>query len=234
MKILVATPTYNGNVTGNYTRSMLELFSVLGSQASWETTKAVLIVVARNYFASKVLEGDFTHLLFVDADVDFSASVVQRMLQFDRPLVAAAYPQRTLNLRAFHAASRRFDNPNVAMTASLSFPIELEEPRVTQDDFHRAISAPTGLMLIKREVLEKMRDAFPDLHCDAADSFYGAEGLKKVLQCFEPLANAHGVKIGEDLSFCRRWRDLGGEIWITFDESIGHTGPYTFRAAPNG
>ena len=40
--------------------------------------------------------------------------------------------------------------------------------------------------------------------------------------------------MGEDFSFCQRWRALGGEIWVTFDESLGHTGPYTFRAAPNG
>lgn len=30
MKILVGTPTYNGQVTGQYTRSMLELQGMLG------------------------------------------------------------------------------------------------------------------------------------------------------------------------------------------------------------
>ena len=234
-KILVGTPTYNGAVMGQTTRSLLQLFTqpALGAALDWETTKAVLIVMARNYFASKMLERDYSHLLFIDADVEFSPDVVRRMLAFDRPLVAAAYPHRALNVGAFHAAARRWDSPSVAMAAALTFPIELEEPRRSQGDFHAAVLAPTGLMLVRREVFVRLREAYPDLDCDARESTYQDMGLARVFQAFEPLANEHGVKMGEDVSFCRRWRAIGGEIWLTFDESIGHTGPYTFRAAPN-
>ena len=234
MKILVGTPTYNGQVTGQYTRSLLSLFQAYGPDLSWETTKAVMITWARNYLASAVLAGDYTHLLFIDADVEFDVSLIQRMLEFDQPLVAAAYPMRSLNIPAFHAAAQRYANPNVAFAAALNFPIELEEPRVERNEFYRATFAPTGLMLIKREVLEKLKAAHPERNCDAAGSYYAQEGLKEVFQCFEALANPHGVMMGEDFSFCQRWRNLGGEIWVTFDESLGHTGPYTFRAAPNG
>lgn len=234
MKILVGTPTYNGQVTGQYTRSLLSLFQAYGPALTWETTKAVMITWARNYLASATLAGDYTHLLFIDADVEFDVSLIKRMLDLDQPLVAAAYPMRALNIPAFHAAAQRYANPNVAFTAALNFPIELEEPRVERDEFYRAIFAPTGLMLIKREVLERLVSAHPELLCDAAGSYYAQEGLKQVLQCFEALPNPNGVMMGEDFSFCKRWRDLGGEIWVTFDESLGHTGPYTFRAAPNG
>ena len=234
MRLLVGTPTYNGNVTNNYMRAILSLFQDMGHQAQWMTTKATLLVDARNYFASTVLENEFSHLLFVDSDVDFEAGVVARMLAFDQPLVAAAYPHRALNLQALHAAARQYDNPHVAMTAALTFPVELEEPRVSRGNFHRAVVAPTGLMLIKREVFEAMRERFPKLYCDTADSYFATQGLRRVLQCFEQLPNPHGVLLSEDVSFCRRWRGMGGEIWLTFDESIGHTGPYTFRAALDG
>lgn len=234
MKILVGTPTYNGQVTGQYTRSLLSLFQAYGPELSWETTKAVMITWARNYLASATLAGDYTHLLFIDADVEFDVSLIQRMLEFDQPLVAAAYPMRSLNIPAFHAAAQRYANPNVAFAAALNFPIELEEPRVERNEFYRATFAPTGLMLIKREVLEKLKAAHPERNCDAAGSYYGQEGLEEVFQCFEALPNPNGVMMGEDFSFCQRWRALGGEIWVTFDESLGHTGPYTFRAAPNG
>jgi hypothetical protein len=233
VKLLIATPTYNGNVTGLFTRSLLALFQELGGQADWETTKAVLIVLARNYFASLVLERDYSHLLFLDADVDFAPSVVRRMLDVDRPLVAAAYPHRALNVAAFHSAARRYERPQVAMAAALTFPVELEEPRVSEGEFHRALHAPTGMMLIQRQVFERMADAYRELYCGTGDARDAYGGLKRVLQCFDPLANEQGLKMGEDISFCRRWRDLGGDIWVTFDESIGHTGPYTFRAAPS-
>jgi hypothetical protein len=234
MRILVGTPTYNGQVTGQYTRSMLELHAALGSAMGWESTKAVIISTARNLLASRVLQEPYTHLLFVDADVSFPASVVQRMIALDKPLAAAIYPQRALNVAAFHAASRKYDDPNTAFAAALSYPVELVEPRVSLGDFHQAVSAPTGLMLIKREVFEALRDAHPELWLDAAGSYYAHHDLKQVLQCFEPLPDENGVALSEDVSFCRRWRAQGGEIWAMFDHMIGHTGPYTFRPTPAG
>ena len=30
---------------------------------------------------------------------------------------------------------------------------------------------------------------------------------------------------GEDMSFCQRWRDLGGDIWLLADAPLGHEGP---------
>lgn len=233
MKILIGTPTYNGQVTGQYTRSLLQLFQEFGPSLTWETTKAVMITWARNYLASVMLAGDYTHLLFIDADVDFEPGLVRRMIEFDRPIVAAAYPMRSLNIAAFHAAAQRYAKPAVAFAAALDFPIELEEPRVAQGDFFRALFAPTGLMLIKREVLETLKSAHPELLCNAAGSYYESQGLAQVFQIFEALPNPNGVMMGEDVSFCHRWRNLGGEVWVTFDESLGHTGPYTFRAAPS-
>jgi hypothetical protein len=233
MKLLIGTPTYNGSVTGVYTRSLLGLFHELKFEADWETTQAVLLVAARNFLASLTLERGYTHLLFLDADVQFAPSVIRRMLDFDRPLVAAAYPHRTLDVAKFHAAARHYDRPQVAFAAALTFPVDLEEPRVSEGEFHRAVSAPTGMMLIKREVFEKLREAHPDLYVATGERAASHSGLRHILQCFEPLPDDNGLKMSEDISFCQRWTDLGGEIWVTFDESIGHTGPYTFRAAPN-
>ncbi len=232
MRLLVGTPTYNGQVMGQYTRSILELSAALGPAMDWETTKAVVISTARNLLASRVLERDYTHLLFVDSDVSFPAEVVQRMIALDRPMAAGVYPQRALNVAAFHAASRRYEDPNTAFAASLGYPVQLVEPRHSIGDFHQADWAPAGLMLIKREVFEKLRDAHPDLYRPTAGTFYAQHDLQRVLQCFEPLPDSGGVAMSEDVSFCRRWRDLGGEIWVMFDHMIGHTGPYTFRPTP--
>ncbi|KQW72117.1 hypothetical protein ASE17_04415 [Phenylobacterium sp. Root77] len=234
MKILVGTPTYNGQVTGQYTRSMLELQAMLGASMGWESTKAVIISTARNLLASRVLETDHTHLLFVDADVSFPASVVQKMIALDEPVVAGIYPQRALNVAAFHAAARKHADPNTAFAAALSYPVDLVEPHVTKGDFYEAQTAPTGLMLIKREVFEALREADPSLYRSSAGSYYAHQNLKNVLQCFEPLADENGVAMSEDISFCHRWRALGGKIWTLFDHYIAHTGPYTFRPMPAG
>ena len=115
MRILVGAPTYNGQLTTQYARSLLELWGEIGAQAEWRTTKATLIAWARNVFASQVLEGDYSHLLFVDADIDFPARLVKRMLAFDQPVVSAVYPHRTLDVQAFYAQARRQPDPGAAM-----------------------------------------------------------------------------------------------------------------------
>jgi hypothetical protein len=31
-------------------------------------------------------------------------------------------------------------------------------------------------------------------------------------------------KYGEDYSFCKRWRDMGGQVWVDPSISMGHLG----------
>jgi hypothetical protein len=231
MKILVGTPTYNGQLTTNYTGSLLALWSELGAHLDWKTTSGTLLAWARNTLASTVLASDHTHLLFVDSDIDFPASLIRRMVEFDAPIVSAVCPHRTLDPRRFHAMSRAHDDPGSAWARSLSFILELEEPHVEKAGFYRATRTGTGLMLIKREVFETLKAACPELYRPAAGTYYEFQGLTHVLQCFDPAYDENGVTMGEDVSFCRRWRATGGELWVVFDETVGHVGPFVFRAA---
>jgi len=38
--------------------------------------------------------------------------------------------------------------------------------------------------------------------------------------------------LSEDFGFCRRWRTLGGKIWLDVEGSLTHTGPHDFVGAP--
>ena len=39
---------------------------------------------------------------------------------------------------------------------------------------------------------------------------------------------ATGAYLSEDYSFCLRWRQIGGEIWIDTASKLTHSGPYDF------
>ena len=231
MKILVGTPTYNGQLTTNYTGSLLALWSELGDRLDWKTTSGTLVAWARNTLASLVLASDHTHLLFIDSDIDFPPELIRRMVEFDAPIVSAVCPHRTLDVRRFHSMAREYPDPGAAWARSLSFILELQEPRIERDGFYRATRTGTGLMLIKREVFETLKAACPELYRPAAGTYYAFQGLTHVLQCFDPAYDENGVTMGEDVSFCRRWRATGGELWVVFDETVGHVGPFVFRAA---
>ena len=40
---------------------------------------------------------------------------------------------------------------------------------------------------------------------------------------------ADGQYLPEDYSFCRRWRQIGGEIWIDLQSRFDHVGSYVYR-----
>ena len=37
------------------------------------------------------------------------------------------------------------------------------------------------------------------------------------------------VRYGEDVNFCRKWRELGGKIYTTFWPQATHIGHYIYR-----
>ena len=89
MRILVGTPTYNGQLTTNYTGALLNLFQAFPGQLDWKSTSGTLLAWARNLLASMVLEGGHSHLLFIDSDIDYPAELIRRMVDFDAPVVSA-------------------------------------------------------------------------------------------------------------------------------------------------
>jgi hypothetical protein len=42
-----------------------------------------------------------------------------------------------------------------------------------------------------------------------------------------------GVYLSEDYTFCRRWRDLGGRIWLDAQSGLIHVGQYEFAGDPS-
>ena len=45
---------------------------------------------------------------------------------------------------------------------------------------------------------------------------------------FNCLVDEDGCYLSEDYSFCRRWTDIGGEIWIDLQSRLTHVGSFQF------
>jgi hypothetical protein len=81
---MVATPIYDG-AQGTYVRSALDL--ALKAQALGISVRFEFILYqpsitrARNILAAMFLASDCTHMLFVDADIDFTADDVFSMVR---------------------------------------------------------------------------------------------------------------------------------------------------------
>ncbi len=240
-KILLGTPAHGDVVTIPYHTSVIRLLNVAKTWPAsiyLNVVRSSVISQARNAIASKVLaNASITHLLFVDSDMGFEPDLIRKMLEFNRPVVGCVYPKRVSDYRRLFDVSRSSNDPLAAQYLAQSY-VGGEEDLVgweqgkleLRNGFARAFRTGTGIMLIKREVLEQMRQHYPDLWVWDTEGAYRGLGVEgHVLQCFEPLQSPSGLFYSEDYAFCSRWVDgCGGEIWSCISETIIHSGSERF------
>lgn len=98
-------------------------------------------------------------------------------------------------------------------------------------NFLRIMDVGFGLVIIKREVFEKMIAAYPELQYDTDDD--KVESALFIEMIDKDKDSGKRTRLSEDLSFCRRWTKIGGEIFIDHQVAMKHVGrkEYTGRVA---
>lgn len=230
MRILIASPTYGG-VGPEHMRAVMALqMWMVGQGLSVKTAHHSMSEVARsrNILATAFYEQpDLTHLLFIDSDMDFEPAAVAALIAADKPLVGCVYPKRALDLDRLIAAARRFKDRRAVIASALDYVVVPDgETLEVENGLCRVAGIGMGLCLIRREVFDGLL-ATGGIKRD----FAGAVGrpLKgPVLGFFDPIPSDTSF-MAEDLSFCVRWRQAGGEVWAAIDQDIAHVGVMAYR-----
>lgn len=159
-----------------------------------------LLPHARNALVAKFLSmPDCTDMVFVDSDISWEPGTLLRLLSHDVDYVAGAY---------------RFKRDGE------DYPVNhLPKPELWADPetgLLEVADVPTGFLRLRREGLQKFYDAYsmksyrhgsaPDLDC----------------RCMFDLEYRDGQFYGEDFVFSKRWRDLGGKVWVDPELAIRH------------
>jgi hypothetical protein len=194
-------------------------------------TGEALITRGRADLAAEFLASEATHLLFIDADIGFAPEQVFRLLAFDEDVKAAAYPLKRIDwdrARAIAASGRRLDEGSVL--EYVFFP-EVRGAMPAKNGFVRVRHTGTGFMMMTRAALVRLCEAHPELRYKAAqresDLVSNVSYRYALFECMiEPET---GLYLSEDYAFCRRWRDLGGEIWLDIASKLTHYGVNAFR-----
>ena len=83
--------------------------------------------------------------------------------------------------------------------------------------------AGTGFQLIARAAMQGIVDAHPELTAKMGDMADGR--AESVVMVFDTMIEPEtGQYLSEVYAFCRRWRDLGGEIWAGMEARLTHVG----------
>ena len=237
--VFIATPCFGGLVTQAYMQSVIALMQYQ-AQPPLRLTLALLgndalITRSRNTLVSTFLnDTDATHLLFIDADISFAPEQVVRLLAADKDVAGAMYPIKALDWA--HAADRRPDSAETGEEAAMHYVgAPLEDERARWDgDFVTASYVGTGMMLIRRRVLEMMIGVYPHLQYSAIHAYPRVERTPATQYAlFDCLIDERtGLYLSEDYAFCQRWRAMGGDIWLDTAARLTHTGAYGFAGNP--
>ena len=96
------------------------------------------------------------------------------------------------------------------------------------DGFFEVDEAPTGFMLIKRSVFERLMAAYPERQY-VPDSL-GVDDRGLHYRFFDVMMDPESRRyLSEDYGFCRLWRSLGGKIHADANSSLSHQGSKLYR-----
>ncbi len=182
-----------------------------------------------------------THLMFIDADINFDPIDVLHMIQHDKDIIVGAYPKKDLNWDKMRDGIA--NNPNhsvddmkrLASNYALNFEWNFDKNDKgtirTEDGLVKLKDAATGFMLIKREVILKMIASYPDLYFNN-DLSMDPEFAKWTYLFFDCMHEPETKRyLSEDYAFCRRWQALGGEVWLDPIVNLDHIGHFTFNGS---
>lgn len=188
------------------------------------------------------LKTDCTHMLFIDADIQFSAQDVVTLLASGKEVIGGPYPKKAINWENIAEAVKRDpDTPPselarlvgkfvfnpVAGTTSIAIGEPLE-----------VLEIGTGFMLIKREVFDKMMVAYPQLKFkpdyigqpDFNPDRYIRIFFDTVVDTVDSVTGGGSDRyLSEDYFFCQIFRKMGGKIYLCPWMQTRHIGTYDFH-----
>lgn len=238
-RLYIATPCFGCMMTTPYMLSVLQLRDECDRRGMECLVDFIgnesLVQRARNIFAARFLRSNATHLLFIDADIGFRPEAVFRLLEANKEIAAAVYPKKAFNWDAVeHKLRDAGPQPEPPHMMGLDYNINIEGSAATvQNGFCKVLDAATGFMLLRRDAVQRLADAYRDtLACvndlpgDRDSPSYVTEYVA-IFDCMiDPSTRRY---LSEDYSLNRRAQAVGIETWVDLSTALCHVGNYVYE-----
>jgi len=237
--ILVGTPAYGGQLTLRFFRSYLKLERALAKAGVGLDIATVgnesLIPRARNRIVAEFIgRPEFSHLLFIDADIGFDAATVLGLLEYGKPVTGVACPMKNFYWDEVHALARKAADGASLKSAAHHYAVNMLPGKFEIDrGFLEVAAVGTGFMMVQREVFGTLQARHPELKYRNDVKGYDTDATRgNFWLFFDTLHDREsGRYLSEDYAFCRRWRDAGGSIYCDIGSRLTHFGNYAFEGS---
>ena len=192
------------------------------------TENESLVHRARNVSIGRFMQKtDADFFMFIDADVEFDAHSVLRLLNSGHDVSVAVYPKKVVMWDQAREAAEKGDERNMALLSSSLVANIGASKRSVVNGFVEVLDGPTGFMMISREALTKMHEQYPELTCKNDHQNRDFEEYCAIFDCMiDPDSKRY---LSEDYAFCRRWQQIGGKIYADCNTTLGHVGNLPFH-----
>lgn len=256
-RVLIGLPVYNGSMESEMVKPLLSLTKMAVTHHIdidyFFITQEALIPRGRNKIVRHFLSSpkNYTHLMFIDADVKFNEVDFFKILYYNMDIVTAALPKKLhpINFAIEILLKENKEKTGSRMVATLDKRlVELKR-------------CSLAFFLAKRRVFEEMKKAFPELKSDACEmesqisipiknmglsknkeeqyrksfdnNFYSFFDDGACRELIIPDLNEKDIEknsyLSECIVFTERWRSIGGRIWLDPRVKLGHIGKYSYE-----
>jgi hypothetical protein len=197
MKILIAIPTYNNTVHTRLTEILMNFDNLYGFDYEVKFKSSSLITKLRNDFVMDFLDGDYTHLLFIDSDLYGFEETLRTMFVSNKRLIGGVYRKKV---------------PNEIYNINL-----LKSGINPTDEIAEVKHITTGLMLIERSLIEELIERFDNRYY-----FDYGTNIKKFDLFGVGIVNYR--YLSEDYFFCHLCSLIGEKTYCVVDSKMVHVG----------
>lgn len=252
--VYILTPCFGSVCYVNYVHCLIatiELFKKVGIEIHVEFCRNdSLVSRARNNLVARAMNNSkMTHIMFIDNDITWDPNDILKLVISDKNLIGGIYPlkhynwdrlvnkngkpsdaiEKWINKKNNSQFKDVISDENMVQYNMLGYNINYLSNNLNIDkNLAKVRHLATGFMMIKRNVIEKMSQAFPSTKYVDDVCFLKPEENKYAYALFD-CGVEEGHYFSEDWLFCHRWSKMGGSIWIDVSISLTHTGIEDYR-----
>ena len=248
--LMIMMPCYGGHMVAETASRLIDLNTLcsyfgIKLQCKFIMNESI-IQRARNYLAHFFETSEFTHGMFIDADVVFDPRDVLHLLHLcddSHSIIGGLYPKKHILWPRIDKAAKTegfLDTPQKLADFGGDFvfnPVHRGEIEIFKPT--EVLELGTGFMMLNKTALKTYKEAFPQYeyrpdHNHSKDF----NGTKNITAYFhvdfdrpETTGGETNRLLSEDYFFCQMSRKAGTKIWICPWMQLSHVGTYVYRGS---
>lgn len=203
IKVLIATPSYDGRLDAWYTNSLINTV-VLGLQNEIAFQPVfmsydALIQRSRNDLLEIAFSNDFDHILWIDSDIEWNPEWAVKLILSDKDVIGGTYPKKSLE-------------EQYTVKSEIKDFVENDEGLVSVS------SLGTGFLKVSKKAFTYLWDiSQPYIH-----------NGKENRWVFEVKVQDNDI-ISEDGLMCQKLKEGGFEIFLDISMTCNHIGTLKYQ-----